>query len=73
MSPSEVFAFSEPAMRLQSPPESPAAFVSVPVELLNSPLSIDWRQTEELYRLALERAQFDSKPTIVNRLAPYWD
>jgi len=60
-------------MCLQSPPELTSAFVPFPAEVLSHPFQIDWLQTAELYRIALEHAQAVQRPSIADRLAPYWN
>jgi hypothetical protein len=60
-------------MRLQLPAEPTDAFVPFPADLLSNPARIDWPQTEVLYRIALQRAEAAFKPTIIDRLAPYWN
>jgi hypothetical protein len=61
-------------MRLLTPPhQSTAGFVLFPVELFANAFYIDWERTEELYRDAYEQAQAVLRPSITNRLTPYWN
>jgi hypothetical protein len=68
------FASPEPAMRFRISDEVPAGFVLMPADqFAMAPFPIDWRRTEELYRDALEKAREVLRPSIVDRLAPYWN
>jgi hypothetical protein len=60
-------------MHALASPCSPSGFVLVPPDLFAAPIRIDWERTEELYREAFEQAQAVQRPTIVNRLTPYWN
>jgi hypothetical protein len=67
------FDLPEPAMTALTSRPSPSGFVWVPPELFATPIRIDWERTEELYREAFEQAKAVQRPSIVNRLAPYWN
>jgi hypothetical protein len=54
-------------------PFSPSGFVCVRPELFANPIRIDWERTEDLYREAFEQARAVQRPSIVNRLTPYWN
>jgi hypothetical protein len=60
-------------MRLVTPPQSPAGFLLLPTDLFAMPFQIDWERTEELYREAFEQARAVLRPSITNRLTPYWN
>jgi hypothetical protein len=49
------------------------AFVEVPADLITTAFPIDRQQTEDLYRKAYEQAREMVRPTIVDRLAPFWN
>jgi hypothetical protein len=60
-------------MPLISTVPSPASFALFPADMFANPIRIDWERTEELYRDAYAIVREAQRPTIVDRLAPYWN
>jgi hypothetical protein len=67
------FDLPEPPMTAITSHPSPSAFAWVSPELFATPIRIDWERTEELYREAFEQAQAVQRPSIINRLTPFWN
>ena len=55
--------------RFQIPP----AFEDLPADLFQVMFQIDWKQTEELYRKAVEQARAVLRPAITDRLMQFWN
>ena len=60
-------------LQLKLPAQLATGFAALPGEFFANPFAIDWQRTEELYREAYEQARAVLRPSIIDRLAPYWN
>ena len=62
-------------MPVTSQPLNLTGFVLIPAEVVAivATDSVDWRQMQDVYRKAFERAKAVLRPSVLDRLAPSWN